>query len=150
MSCGRADRGAHSEDYIESSNHRLEIYKRIADIRTKDDASDVLDELIDRFGDPPDSVYGLIEIASLRNLAASLGVNEISQNNDTLLFYMKKFDLQTVSQLSSLMKSRVYINAGAKPHIAARIRNGQRSIDCMHEVLNLMKGLSGGKRNPSE
>ncbi|MBR6408110.1 MAG: transcription-repair coupling factor [Clostridia bacterium] len=138
------------EDYIESSNHRLEIYKRIADIRTKDDASDVLDELIDRFGDPPDSVYGLIEIASLRNLAASLGVNEISQNNDTLLFYMKKFDLQTVSQLSSLMKSRVYINAGAKPHIAARIRNGQRSIDCMHEVLNLMKGLSGGKRNPSE
>ena len=51
------------EDYIESVPQRLQIYRRIADIKTDDDASDVIDELVDRFGDPPASVEGLIRIA---------------------------------------------------------------------------------------
>ncbi len=44
------------EGYIESLSQRLEIYRRISDIRSQDDAMDVLDELIDRFGSlPPQS-----------------------------------------------------------------------------------------------
>ena len=46
------------EGYIESLSQRLEIYRRISDIRSQDDAMDVLDELIDRFGEPPASVKG--------------------------------------------------------------------------------------------
>ena len=65
------------EGYIESLSQRLEIYRRISDIRSQDDAMDVLDELIDRFGEPPASVKGLIDVALIRNTAASLGIYEI-------------------------------------------------------------------------
>ena len=52
------------DDYIESTPQRLSMYKRIAAIRTGADANDVRDELCDRFGTPPESINGLIEISS--------------------------------------------------------------------------------------
>ena len=58
------------ESYIDSTALRLDVYRRIADIRTREDALDVIDELIDRCGEPPESVNGLIEVALLRNLAS--------------------------------------------------------------------------------
>ena len=57
------------DDYIDSTKLRLDVYRSIADIRTEQDASDVTDELIDRFGDVPASVYGLIRVALLRSKA---------------------------------------------------------------------------------
>ncbi|MEG1436668.1 MAG: transcription-repair coupling factor, partial [Oscillospiraceae bacterium] len=75
------------DDYIISVPQRLAIYRRIAGIRTNDDAMDVTDELIDRFGEPPESVLGLIEVSLLRNTAAQLGIYEIGQRGDNLLLY---------------------------------------------------------------
>ena len=54
------------------------MYKRIAAIKNEADAQDVYDELTDRFGAPPSSVWGLIEIALLRNSAKALGINILS------------------------------------------------------------------------
>ena len=59
------------ESYIESLSARLGIYKRIAAIRNDDDASDVIDELCDRFGEPPRAVMGHIDVSILRNKAVS-------------------------------------------------------------------------------
>lgn len=61
------------ENYISDLRQRLEMYRRIADIRSGEDSMDVTDELIDRFGEPPESVNGLIEVALLRNRASALG-----------------------------------------------------------------------------
>ena len=127
------------ENYIQSNQQRIDIYKRIADIKNDDDASDVIDELIDRFGDPPIAVRGLIDVALLRNTAAQMGIKEIKQNGDNLLFYMRKFDLEMVSKLTSQSKGRIFINAGAKPHLSMRIQPGKNTIDCIREMLELMK-----------
>ena len=54
------------EKYIPDAAGRIEAYKRIAAIETADDATDVLDELIDRYGDPPRSVQGLVDISLVR------------------------------------------------------------------------------------
>ena len=79
--------GAHiPEGYIDNLSQRIDIYKKIASIQNEADAMDVTDELIDRFGDPPQAVQGLIEVALLRNIAASLGIYEISQKNDMIVF----------------------------------------------------------------
>ena len=51
--------GAHiPEDYIDNLAQRIDIYKKIAGIETEDDAMDLIDELIDRFGEPPEAVIG--------------------------------------------------------------------------------------------
>lgn len=63
------------EAYIPATNQRIAMYKRIADIAGDADANDVYDELTDRYGKPPQSVYGLVEIALLRNPGAGVRLN---------------------------------------------------------------------------
>ncbi len=130
------------EDYISNLNQRLEIYRRIADIRTREDALDVTDELIDRFGEPPESVNGLIEIALLRNLASELGIYEIKQQNDMLLLFKNSIDMKQISELISAMRSRVMVNAGTKPYISVKIHPGDSPLDTLTEILNAIHGKS--------
>lgn len=111
------------ERYIESVPQRLNIYRRIADVRTEADAQDVIDELIDRFGDPPKSVQGLIEISLLRNTAAGLGIYEVSQRGNHLLLYFDLLDLNRVTELSRAMPGRVKVGAGKKPYLSIRTGN---------------------------
>jgi transcription-repair coupling factor (superfamily II helicase) len=64
-------------DYIESERLRLEMYKRLAEVRSEADVKAVDAELHDRYGTPPPEVVNLIEIARFRLLARSAGLTEI-------------------------------------------------------------------------
>ncbi|MDD2418350.1 MAG: transcription-repair coupling factor [Oscillospiraceae bacterium] len=123
------------EDYISSTAQRLDIYRRIADIRSHEDSLDVYDELIDRFGEPPEAVQGLVEVAMLRNMAADMGIYEVKQKQDGLLLYMRNLDMQVGSRLSAALKGRVMISAGAKPYLAVRIKKGLTPLDTLKEAL---------------
>ncbi len=123
------------ESYIASNAQRLDVYRRIADIRTEEDSLDVYDELIDRFGEPPEAVQGLIDVALLRNMAARLGIYEIKQQADTLLLYQRTLDLQAGSRMSAALKGRVMINAGPKPYFAVKVTKGLTSLDALREAL---------------
>ena len=124
------------EYYIESLNQRLDIYRRISDIRTSEDASDVLDELIDRFGDPPYSVKGLIDVALIRNTAASLGIYEIKQQNNALNLYQHKINMQQVSALLRTCRYKIMVNAGAKPYLSIKISEKANPLTILREVLD--------------
>ena len=128
------------ESYIPDLSQRLDIYRRIADIRTAGDALDVNDELIDRFGDPPESVDGLVRIALLRNRASRLGIREIRQQNDTLFFYRDAFDMNRVGALIHALRGRVMLNAGTKPYISVRLSPGQTPLAALEETLGLLSG----------
>jgi len=64
-------------DYIESERLRLEMYKRIAEVRTEADLGAVMAELADRYGDPPAPVTALLSVARFRILARECGVSEV-------------------------------------------------------------------------
>ena len=133
--------GAHiPEGYIDNLSQRIDIYKKIASIQNEEDAMDVTDELIDRFGEPPQAVQGLIDVALLRNIAASLGIYEISQKNDMIVFYPSVFDFERASRVSAALRSRVSIGAGAKPYIAVRVAEKEEPIHTMRAALYLMSG----------
>ncbi|MDY4192148.1 MAG: transcription-repair coupling factor [Oscillospiraceae bacterium] len=143
--------GAHiPEDYIENLSQRIEIYKKIATIQNEEDAWDVTDELIDRFGEPPESVKGLIDVALLRNIAASLGIYEISQKNDVIVFYLTTLDLEKVGRLSAGLKNRVSINASAKPYVSVRGMAGEDPVHTMRTALYLMSRESPKGENARE
>ena len=130
------------EDYISSTARRLSMYKRIAAIRTDADANDVCDELKDRFGQPPEAIYGLIETALLRNKAAAIGIYEISQKSGSVLFYMNEPDIKFVMALNREMKGRVMLSAGKKAYIAVKpdyespLETVRNSLEIMNRVLN--------------
>lgn len=117
----------------------MEIYRRIADIRSYEDCSDVIDELIDRFGDPPASVKGLIDVALLRNLAVELGIHEIKQNGLSLLIYPNRVDMRQIAALISSMKGRVMLSAGSKPYISIKMLTDTAPLEILEDVLNTMK-----------
>lgn len=133
--------GAHiPEDYIESLPQRIDIYKKIASVENEKDASDIIDELIDRFGTPPEAVKGLVDVSLLRNMAAGLGIREISQRTDSLLFYPETVDMQAASRLAAGLKGRVMLNAGAKPYLAVKVAKGEKPVDTMRLALTMMAG----------
>ena len=127
------------EKYISAIKNRLYMYKRIADIQTEDDASDVIDELCDRFGEPPKAVQGLIDISLLRNSAISLGITEITQKNGALLFYWDNMDMKKVGRLSIVMKGRVSVSASVRPYISVKIPVTQEPIEVLRQVIKILK-----------
>ena len=129
---------AHIPDrYIGDNAQRLEIYRRIADIRTVEDSMDVFDELIDRFGEPPKAVQGLVDVALLRNMAASIGIREVRQQQESVLLYCDKLDLRLGAGLTAALKGRVMISAGSKPYFAVKIdrSGGKDGLDTLREAL---------------
>ena len=109
----------------------MDLYRRIALIRTEADADDLTDELIDRFGDPPSSVNALIHVALLRGEATRAGITDISQKSGFLRFTLGEFDMQRVSALYALpeFKNRVKVEAGAKPALSLKLQSGKRVIE---------------------
>lgn len=125
------------DDYISSYPQRIGIYKRIADIHTEEDSSDVLDELIDRYGEPPECVLGLIKVSLMRNSAADSGIYEITQKGNSLLLYVQEIDKNILSKLSAL-KGRVMANASAKPYYAVRLKSLNSPLDTLEEIIKLL------------
>ena len=134
------------ENYIEDLNQRLDVYRRIADIRTRADALDVTDELIDRFGEPPASVNGLVQIALLRNRASGLGIREIKQQGDKLLLFRDGFDMKRIAALISVMRGRVMVNAGTKPYVSVKIPAGGEPLAVLEETLGILGGETEADR----
>ena len=117
--------------YIPASEQRMDIYRRIALIRTEEEADDLTDELIDRFGDPPPGVNALIHVALLRGEAGRAGITDISQKAGYLRFTVKDFDMEKVSALYALpeYKGRLRVEAGSKPCLSLKIKAKGRVID---------------------
>lgn len=126
------------ESYITALPQRLSMYRRIADIRTMDDASDVMDELIDRFGDPPPSVEGLVEIALLRNTAAQIGIYEIGQRGDRLLLYWDNIDLRSAMRLDQNFPRRVKVNATGRSYVALTVEKPNMTLHDLKQALNVL------------
>ena len=127
------------ESYIDSTALRLEVYRRIAEIKTYEDSSDVVDELIDRFGEPPESVYGLIDIALLRSRATSLGITEVKQQANAILLYKDKFDMDRVKRLIQGMPNKVMLSAGSRPYISVALA-GKPPLDVLEDTLKILCG----------
>ena len=113
--------------YVPSPEQRMDLYRRIALIRTEADADDLTDELIDRYGDPPRPVNNLIAVALLRSAAAHCGVKELTQKGSNLVFTLDTFDLRRVSTLCAQdrWRGRVLFSAGEKPALTLRLKKGE-------------------------
>ncbi|MBR1762512.1 MAG: transcription-repair coupling factor [Eubacterium sp.] len=126
------------ESYISSTQARLDMYKAIADIKSDSDANDVYDELTDRFGVPPASVYGLVEIALMRNRALALGINEIKQSASSVNFYINDVKVEYLVALNEKMRNRATFTAAKKPYISVKTL-GENPIETVQNTLNILE-----------
>ena len=119
------------KDYVSRGEERMDLYRRMAAIRTQEDADDLLDEIIDRYGDPPKGVLNLIDIALLRAQARKLGIEDIRQKAGDVLFTMTDLNFEGISRLCADpdYKNRVQFVASAKkPTVKLKLVAGVDSL----------------------
>ena len=128
------------ERYVPAPEQRMDLYRRIAAIRTDEDASDLLDEMMDRYGEAPKSVLALLDVALLRAAAAKAGVSDISQKGSSLRFTLAVFRPEALVAVCGLgkYKYRLTLSAGEQPSLTLKLKPGE---DVLETALTLVEDL---------
>ena len=132
------------KDYVSRGEERMDLYRRMAAIRSEEDADDLLDEIVDRYGEPPKGVLNLIDIALLRANARAAGVKDIKQKGGDVLFTLTELNFDAVSQLCSSpdYKNRLLFVATAKePTLRLKLADRVDSLKQSKVFINHLKKL---------
>jgi len=119
------------KDYVSRGEERMDLYRRMAAIRSQEDADDLLDEIIDRYGEPPKGVLNLVEIALLRANARKVHICDIRQKAGDILFTLTDMDFEAISAICADpdYKNRIQFVATAKqPTLRLRLSSGVDSL----------------------
>ena len=113
------------EEYIENSSQKIEVYQDIALSKTEEDLKDVLDELIDRYGQVPEEVHNLIEIARIKQLCKKANVIKIVQRKENAVFYFDslKFSTDLVDKIIKKYNNKIKFSPGKEAYITLKLEN---------------------------
>jgi transcription-repair coupling factor (superfamily II helicase) len=116
----------------------MDMYRRVAAITSLADYQDVLDEWLDRYGEPPAAALTLADIAFIRSAAERFGFRKIDQHQGNLILTYAENLQPDMAQLSRLLnmpayKGQLLFNAGSRPYLV--YRNGARDRRDMTEKL---------------
>ncbi|MFG6351144.1 MAG: transcription-repair coupling factor, partial [Oscillospiraceae bacterium] len=129
------------DKYVPDPGQRMDLYRRIARIRTPEDGDDMTDELIDRYGDPPRQVNNLISVALLRGQAAACFITEITQKAGALSFAMDQFDLEAIAALAGQYPGRMLFSPGDKPALTLKLKKGEDPLRLAAQVVERYAAL---------
>ena len=107
-------------EYINSANQKIEFYQRIKKSKSEEEYSEILEELIDRFGDVPDSLLNLLYINNLKNIAAKLKIIRVIEEDKSINFVFKdknSIDRDAVLKLVNDYPRQININSRKNPVI---------------------------------
>ncbi len=127
--------------YVPDPGQRMDLYRRIARIRTSGDGDDMTDELIDRYGDPPRQVNNLISVALLRGRAAACSITEITQKGGGLAFALDRFQLEAIAALAGQYPGRMLFSPGDKPVLTLKLKKGEDPLRSAAQVVERYAAL---------
>ena len=130
------------KDYVARGEERMDLYRRMAAIRSQQDADDLLDEVIDRYGEPPKGVLNLIDIALLRADAKSCGITDIKQKASDVLLTLAEMDFESISAICADpdYKDRLFFVATAKmPTLRLKLHTKADSLKQTKALVARMK-----------
>ena len=139
------------EYYIKNEYQKLDIYKRIAAIESEEELEDMMEELIDRFGDIPKKVQQLLVIASLKSLAHSVYVTAIEQKGEEIRFTMyekAKIDPSGIPKFLDSYKNDLIFRAEEPPYFLYcrkgrnKKSNTENVLDTVRRILEDLKKLT--------
>ena len=128
------------QGYIEDEEQKIEAYRKIAAIRNKDDYSELIDELIDRFGDVPKEVENLMDISYIKNRASLCHINNIIQSEDILTLEFSSIDHISPDLIHYLSKEygrKLYFDLSNTPYFKYRSK-----VDILFDLKALVEKIS--------
>ena len=132
------------KDYVSNGEQRMDLYRRMAAIRSQTDADELLDEIVDRFGEPPKGVLNLIDVALLRAKAAPLGITDFTQKGQELQITLLALELETVSALCQApgLKGRLFLRPRTSlPTLRLCLDRGENSLAAARRLVDALEGL---------
>ncbi len=132
------------EDYIADEKQRLEIYRRIAGISSDADREDILDELLDRFGDPPQPVDTLLDVSRLRSLLSRIGVSQIrTAENGLQLKVDSQFVPDPMKLLQAMRETDRRLSIPPRPVNTVLLQGTWPSdTEALHDALQVFRRLN--------
>ena len=130
------------EKYVASAQQRMDLYRRIAAIRTQEDRDDVLDEMIDRYGDPPKAVQLLLEVALLRSAAADFGITDMTQKGNEITFsFAPQADVPAIAAVCGMARYRekLRLRAGEKAKLIYYLQAKQDALSAAGELVEELR-----------
>ena len=131
--------------YIENINQKIEVYQDIANMDKEEQISEIIDELIDRYGDIPKEVMNLLDVARIKILARSLKILNVTQKGDNVIFEFDDPEIikeGKVQILIDIYKSRIFFSSGVKPYITLKLQS-KKDSDIVEEVVKILNILKG-------
>ena len=133
------------DKYIRNEYQKLDIYKRIAMIDSQEEQDDMLEELLDRFGEPPKAVQNLLSIARLKAEAHRAFITEVTQKGDAIRIVMyekTQADPKKIEQLVQRYQGKLKFVIEANPYFV--YTKPRKSAKDNKDVLELTKELIEG------
>ena len=129
------------DEYIEDSAQKIEIYQNIALCRKEEDIQNVVDEIIDRFGNMPAELENLLDIARIKYLAKPFSISKIASKRTAVVFIFEqsKYEID-LQKLLKTYKNRIKFSPGIKTMITLEIgTTNERQI--LNDVTEFLKRL---------
>lgn len=132
------------DDYIKDSSQKIEIYQNIALCKNEEDIQNVIDEIIDRYGNMPKELENLLSIARIKYLAKDLQIIKINQRQENIVFTFEggenKYD---IVKLIEIYKEKIKFSPGIKTMITLKIKEieEQKILNSVTEFLKELKNL---------
>ena len=115
------------DDYISDPDQKIEIYQDIALCKNEEDIRNIIDELIDRFGNMPNEIENLLEISRIKSMAKEKNLIKIQSKRDSVVFtYDNNFDDSCISNLIKKYGNKIKFSSGIKPMITLKLDNMRR------------------------
>ena len=110
------------EEYIEDSNQKIEVYQNIALCKNEEDIQNIIDEIIDRFGNMPEELENLIDIARIKYLAKDQNISKIMSKKTAVVFTFESSKIEIdINKLIKKYGNKIKFSAGIKPMITLEI-----------------------------
>lgn len=113
------------DNYIEDSGQKIEVYQKIALCRTEEDIQNVIDEVIDRYGNMPKELENLLEVARIKQLAKEQNIVKVEnkQNGVVFIFASSENIKYDIAELVRKYGNKIKFSAGIKPMITYKTDN---------------------------
>ena len=130
------------DSYIPYSSQKIEMYQDIALCKDEQDIQNVIDEMIDRFGNMPPEIENLIEIARIKILCKKLKISKVQSKKDNILLIFDETDIDVdIIKLVEKYKNRISFTQGIKPQIMLKLlKTSEREI--MKETKELLRDIN--------
>lgn len=133
------------DTYIGSESQKLDIYKRIAGLESAEECEDMLEELLDRFGDPPKSVLNLLAVADLKVKAHRVYVKEIVERPLEIRLYLyerARLNPAAFPEFTARFNGRMRLITGEKPSLLyQRAKNSREEENVMELVQGILEEM---------